>query len=165
MENPGLFIVRHFWAIGLVVTFINVAIMYLRVRGRIAENPELAEGYRRLTAGFATFMGIPLLVMGFGIVHGGVPTVFHFFNPADLNPYVLAWHASVVLSIVAVTAWMTIGEGARKIVKHPGLLTGYVPGKFTEGKVILLWLLSAAGAVSGIVMMWVIDIPVDEFFK
>jgi hypothetical protein len=89
--GPAPFIVllfRYFWLVFIVVTCANAAMWWRRAQAVIAQHPERRESYRRLVLGFVVWGNLPWVVMGLGIVIGGVPTVFHYFNPRN-GPFVV----------------------------------------------------------------------------
>lgn len=91
-------ITHHFWLLALVITGVNAALYRQRFQALAAEHPERAEGYQRFLLGFVVISAVVWLVMGFGVVVGGVPGAFAFFNPAAGNPFVLAWHATLIVT-------------------------------------------------------------------
>jgi hypothetical protein len=143
-------ITRWFWAICIVVTFLNAGIYRFKARRRIKEHPELAESYNALIWGFALWGNIPWIVMGIGMVFGGVPTVFHFFRPQDGNPFVLAFFISVITLWILGTYWLFFRGGAQLIVDHPGIFNVNTKRTWV---VKLYWILCLAGGIMGIVMM------------
>ena len=142
---------QYFWAVAIVVTGINVAILKARSTRHIQANPELAAGYATLIRGYLIWMNIPWIVMGIGCTVGGVPTVLHFFRPQDGNPYVLAWFVSVFLLWIAGTYWLLFRGGAEMLVKHPGAFNTNIS---SPTAVKLLWFACLAGGVFGVIMMW-----------
>ena len=91
-----MLLLRHFWVMFIVVTSLNGAVWWHRAKPVIAAHPERRESYRRLIRGFLFWGNLPWVVMGLGILVGGVPTVFHYFNPRN-GPFVIAWYCTVVL--------------------------------------------------------------------
>ncbi|MGB8226981.1 MAG: hypothetical protein WCE45_09010, partial [Sedimentisphaerales bacterium] len=59
-------IMRWFWVVFIVVTFINAAIFKVRASIQIQKNPDLREGYRKIIKGFVIWTNIPWIVMGAG---------------------------------------------------------------------------------------------------
>jgi hypothetical protein len=81
------YISKWFWALCILVTFINGAIYRFRAQKHIKLNPDLEEGYQKIIKGFLTWGNIPWLVMGIGCTFGGIQSVWEYFNPKDGNPY------------------------------------------------------------------------------
>src|SRR5215471_8013343 len=73
----------------------NAVVWRWRARKHISANPALAAGYERLIRGWLVYGNLPWGVMGLGILFGGVPTMFHYFNPRN-GPVVLLWYGVVV---------------------------------------------------------------------
>ncbi len=146
---PFVFISRHGWVLFVLVTCLNGAIWWYRARRRIAETPELEPGYRRLIRGWLIYGNIPWLVMGLGILVGGVPTIWHFFNARN-GPFVLAWYVSVVVLWVLSVYWLFFRGGAEALVAHPGLFRSPVQ---SPRAVKAYFLLALAGGITGLLMM------------
>lgn len=151
MPDLARLFIRHFWLLAIVVSFINAAIVYLRLRKVIESQPELRAGYRNLLLGQVTILNVPWLVMGAGTVIGGVPTLFHFFNPRDGNPWVIAFHVALVLLFVASAVWIYSKGGAEYLLRHPGL-SNFRATSATQIK--LFFGLCLAGGIAAVIMMW-----------
>lgn len=59
----------------------------------------------------------PWLVMGVGIVFGGVPGLWNYLRPQDLNPYVWAWYLSVFGLACGFAYWVIFRDGAQRAVE------------------------------------------------
>jgi len=105
--------------------------------------------------------------MGFGCTIGGIPSVWHYFRPRDGNPFVLAWFGSVFFLWIAGAFWLFIKDGAKTLAKHPGAIEfriGFKRKDISNPTMIkALWLLCLAGGIIGVVMMWIMDIPLPNF--
>jgi hypothetical protein len=142
-------IFRHTWVLFIGVMCANAAVWWSRARREISRQPELEEGYRSLIRGWLIFGNIPWVVMGTGIVFGGVPTVFHYFDPRN-GPFVIAFYVSIVVLWILTAYWVFLRGGAETLIRHPGLLN--LPSQ--DPRVVkLLLLLSLAGGVAGLAMM------------
>ena len=153
---------KYFWLIMIAVTAINLVMFRKRAQKYIEEKPELKDGYETLFRGYLFWMNIPWVVMGIGCTLGGVPSVWHFFEPRDGNPYVLAWFASVFFLCAFGTFWLFFRGGAETLARHPGAVEfryGFKRKDVTNPKVIkAYWLLSLAVVIVAVVMMWYMDI-------
>ena len=147
--------VRHAWLMFIVVTCLNGAIWWWQGRGHIRANPALRPGYERLIRGWLLFGNLPWAVMGAGIVSGGVPTVFHYFNPRN-GPVVVAWYATIVALWIASVYWLFFRQGAETLAAHPGLFN--LPGN-RPWVVKAFFLLCLAGGIAGLTAMLVLDLP------
>jgi hypothetical protein len=150
------FIFRHAWLLFVIVTCANGAVWWVRARPRIAENPALQEGYRRLIRGWLIYGNLPWLVMGAGILSGSVPSTFHYFNPRN-GPFVIAFYVTVVAFWIATFYWLFFKEGAETLLAHPGLLNVPVGRPWTVKAYFLLCL---AGGVIGLSIMIFTDIRI-----
>ena len=110
---------KWFWLVCILVTFLNGAIFWIRAKKRIQQSPKLANGYRTIIKGFVTWGILPWVVMGVGFTIGGVPSVWHYFNPRDGNGYIPALFASVVLVWISGSYWIFFRGGAKALVDHP----------------------------------------------
>jgi hypothetical protein len=154
--NPFDFISKWFWAVCIVLSFVNAAIMKFRARPYIQANPELADGYSKIINGMLVWGDIPWVILGIGCVTGKVPSVFYLFRPRDGNPYVTAFYASALLIWILGTNWIVFRGGAEMFVKHPGVLNFNVKSPRT---MILLWFLSVAGGIVGFLIVYFQNIP------
>lgn len=48
---------------------------------------------------------------------GGVPTIFHYFQP-DGGPWVYAWYATVVLLWIFGGVWLFLKGGAEQLIEY-----------------------------------------------
>jgi hypothetical protein len=62
------------------------------------------------------FYSTPWFVMGIGILIGGVPGVFDFLRPCSGNPFVIAFHLTIILLVVGVASWVWFWGGAKALV-------------------------------------------------
>ena len=150
---------KYFWLMFIVVTFANAIIMKVRAKKLIKKNPDLKNGYDTIFKGIIVWGNIPWIVMGAGIIMGKVPSMFHFFNPQDGNPYVLAFFGSVVLIWLMGTYWLFLKNGAKMLVDHPGIFNY----NFSSPTMVkLFWILCLLGGIVGIVMMFIMPIPIEN---
>jgi hypothetical protein len=140
---------RYAWVLFIAVTCANGAIWWSRGKREIARHPELAEGYRSLLRGWLVFGNLPWLVMGAGILLGGVPGVFEYFNPRN-GPFVIAWYVTVVALWFATVFWIFLRGGAEALSRHPGLPNLPVQEPWAVKALVVLML---AGGVAGLTMM------------
>ncbi len=141
----------------IVVTITNAIIMKVRSKKQIDQDPSLEEGYDKIFKGLITWGNIPWVIMGVGIVTGNVPTVFHYFNPQDGNPYVISFFISILLIWVLGTYWLFLKDGAEMLFKHPGIFNSDFS---SPAKIKMVWILSLAGGIAGLAMMFTMKISV-----
>jgi hypothetical protein len=153
------FLGKWFWLFGIVVTFINAALAWIRVRSNIQEHPELRKGYLSLIWGQLILGIIYCVILGIGTLTGQVHTFYEVFRPRDGNPFVLAFLGSTVLTWLLGTYWIFLRGGAEMLNKHPGVIITYRSHMKRPWIVKLLWLVSVACGVLGLILMWTIDIP------
>jgi hypothetical protein len=116
--SPGGIIFRYFWLIALAVTFVNAVIWRRRAQPFLQKHPDREEGVRVILRGWVTFLSIPWVVMGIGIVLGGVPGVFSYFSPRTGGPFVLAWWGSNFVLWLLAGFWLFAMDGAEKLIKY-----------------------------------------------
>jgi hypothetical protein len=153
---------KHFWVMFIAVTFANGAIWWRRSAKHRANNPQLSDGYRSVILGFVTWGNLPWVIMGAGILIGGVPSIFHFFDPRSGNAFVLAWFGSIIILWVLGTYWLFLRGGAELLASLPGLLQ---PPLTSPQAVKALWLIAVAGGIAAFVAMFSGAIPVPEFIE
>lgn len=154
MPPPAvLLLFKHFWAAFILMTFLNGAIMWRQASVYRERDPSLVEGYRSLIRGFVTWNNIPWAVMGAGILLGGVPSTFHYFDPMYPSPFVAAFFASTFVLWAAGSYWLFARGGAEQIVRHPGLVQ---PWLNSPARIKILWLLCLAGGVVGASAMFLV---------
>lgn len=155
-DHPVILLFRYAWLLFVLVTCFNAAIWWYRARRRIAQDPGLEPGYRRLIRWWVICGNLPWLVMGAGILFGGVPTVFHYFNPRN-GPFVIAFYLTVVILWIAAFYWLFFRQGTEQLVTHPGLLNLPVERPWA---VKTFFLLALAGGVFALLTMLLGDIQV-----
>ena len=147
------FLGRYFWLVCLAVCACNYFVASRRRPRVTPRDPATEEEARFFLRVFTVVSFVPWLVMGLGQTVGGVPSIWHYFRPQDLNPYVLAFIASIFLISVAFAYWVFVLGGAKKVVElqlsQVMGLHGY--GELTEGQVKFL-----AAAGPPFVALWVL---------
>jgi hypothetical protein len=156
------FVGKWFWAVSILITFVNARIFWSRSRKYIQVKPELEAGYRSLMKGVVLWTSIPWVIMGIGCVFGGVPSVFSYFRPRDGNPYVLAFYACVFVEWLLATNWIVFRGGAETLVEHPGFFNFETKNPRI---VIFIWFACLAGGIFATVLMFTQDLPVPFFPK
>jgi hypothetical protein len=151
-------IFRNVWIGFIAVQCANGAAWWSRARKEIAVHPELESGYRMLVRRFVVFGNIPWIVMGFGIVYGGVPNMFHYFNPRN-GPFVAAFWVTLVALWIAGGYWILIRDGADTLIRYPGLLNVRVREIWAVKSLTILVLL---GGAIGFAIMMLADSPVPD---
>lgn len=158
-ERFVILIFRYAWILFVLIQCANGAVWWYRGRRKIAENPALEAGYRRLINGWVTYGNIPWLVMGAGIPFGGVPSVFHYLNPRN-GPFVIMFWLSVVAVWILTFYWLFLRGGAEELISHPGLLNLPVQKPWI---IKAYFLLTLTGGVAALVATLVMNIQVPTF--
>ncbi len=151
---------KHTWVLFIVVTCANALIISKRSKPHIANNPDLEHGYKTIVKSIVIWGNIPWLIMGFGILLGHVPSVLHFFRPMDGNPFIIIWFASVFWIWILSSHWFFFKNGAEILMTHPGIFNQDFKSPMT---LKLFWLLSLVGGIIGVIMIFVMDIPIPNY--
>ena len=155
-SNPLILIFRQAWLLFVFVHCINGVVWWRRAQPRIAENPALEQGYRRLIKSWLIYGNLPWLVMGAGILSGAVPSTLSYFNPRN-GPFVIAFYVTVVALWIATFYWLFFRGGAEDLLVYPGLLNLPVARPWV---VKVYFLLCLAGGIVGLLWMIFGDIQV-----
>ena len=142
---------KIFWLLAIGVTCLNAYMLYSRAQTEIARNPELAEGYWQLIKGYLVWFNLPWVVMGLGIVLGRTHGAFEYFNPRVGNPYVIAFHVTILVQSMLAIFWIYFAGGAEFLVAHPGVLNVDVKSPLVMK---LLFGLGLLGGLVGEIVMW-----------
>jgi len=163
MEEPGraIFYVlsKYFWIFGIFVTSMPVFAARKAAKDYARENPDLAPGYRKLFCGYLILLSLPWIVMGVGCTVGGVPSVWHFFNPKDGNPYVLAWFASNFIMLAVISYWIFFMGGAQMLIRHHNVLS---IDTSNPAVIKLVWTGFLVLGITILLIMWTVHIPIEE---
>ena len=143
---------KWFWAIAILVMFANGAIFWVRAKKQIKLNPDLKEGYHKIIKGFLLWGNLPWIVMGIGCTVGGVTSGWRHINLHESSPYVLAFYASIALVWVLGSYWIFFRDGAKALVRHPGLLN-YDLKKPVWIKI--MWVVCTLGAMFAIISNYI----------
>ncbi|RLC13765.1 MAG: hypothetical protein DRI57_15660 [Deltaproteobacteria bacterium] len=151
---------KHFWIMGIIVTFANAITMKIRAKKNIERDPSLKPGYDAIFKGMITWGNMPWILMGAGILTGNVPNIWHFLRPKDGNPFVIVFFISIVTIWLLVTYWLFVKNGAEMLVKHPGIFRS----DFSSPNMVkFFWVLILAGGIVGVIMTFTTDMPVPNF--
>jgi hypothetical protein len=154
------FIGKYFWALCIVITYVN---FYVLPRRRAAVNDAAAidsatlQSTRRRVF-FA--MLVPWVVMGIAQVVGGVPNVWSFFQPRELNPYVWSWCLTIFALSCAFAYWVVFADGA-KIAATLNLVQVNVFGR--QVPVAEKWLKVFAAMAPPFTIAWVWGVWMMDF--
>lgn len=156
MPDSFIFISQYFWLLAIIVTCLNAFYLHARSRQEIANNPALKEGYTKIVRGYLFYFNLPWLGMGIGMTIGHVPTVFHFFQPREGNPFVIAFHLTSIAIGTLGMVWVYLKGGAEFILKHQGIFSR---GFASPLSLKLFLALSSAGGVVAEILAWVVRLP------
>jgi hypothetical protein len=133
--NSFGFISKYFVLLCIAAAGVNY-LLAGRFGGRPA-NPSVDQEKRiRYLRVLWTVSVLPFLVLGFGQLVGGVPNVWAVFRPQDRNPYVWAFHGTILAIYLVNAWWVFFRDGARK-VEELQLMSYHAPGK--SGAVSAFW--------------------------
>jgi hypothetical protein len=155
--KADVLILRYAWLLFVFVTCANGAVWWYRGRRKMAANPELRSGYRRLIRYWLIYGNLPWLVMGAGILFGSVPSIWHYFSLRN-GPFAIAFNVTIVALWIAAFYWLFFRGGVEDLVTHPGLLRSEV----TPRALKVFFLLTLAGGVFAFVTGVLGDIPLTR---
>jgi hypothetical protein len=147
------FVARHFWFIALVINGLNAYVYRRRFQVYIQDHPERALGYHQFLAWFMVIDAILWGSIGPGILFGGLPGVFSYFNPSAGNSFVLAWHGVLYALWILGVYWIFFRGGSQFFVDHPGIFTANM-GRARYVK--FLFGICFLGGALGAAFMWMV---------
>ena len=112
---PFQFFNHYFWAIAIGISLINYVIGRRRIVAAIGLSHGQPSDMLGLFGRLCLFSNMPWLVMGWGLLYGGVPSVFSYLQPQDHNPYVSCWYGSLLLLAIVNALWILLADGAGKV--------------------------------------------------
>jgi hypothetical protein len=145
------FIFDNFWAFLILATVFNAFFLKARSQKIITKQPDLQEGYDQLFKAYLVYLNIPWVVMGIGIVFGGVPSFFSFFGLNEGNPFVLAFHVSIIVLWILSIWWLYFKGGAEFLAKYPG---AFGPAIRSPTIIKIFSGLILAGGLMVMIIMW-----------
>lgn len=161
------FIFKHFWIMFIVTTLINAVIYKFRFKQYYETNPELEDGYKKIIKAFMIYGNIPWIIMGLGMLVGSTSSIFDYFNPRGLNPFVLLFHIALIYIYIITIKYVYFNGGAEFLEKHPGLFERASwdgKKKYESATSIKIWLgLMLLGGILGMTAMWCVYIPTPPF--
>lgn len=154
---------RHFWLICLAIS----AYQYYAAGRGVNAGEDTGESMTERTKYVQMFIGastLPWIVMGLGQLTGSTSSVWDYFRPQDMNPFVLAFIGSVFALSVALLYWVIFMDGARK-VSELKLMHSYGfarSGPLTERQVKLFAAFGPIFVIAWIALCIFIDAPIQR---
>jgi hypothetical protein len=141
---------RYFWLICIGMAAVSYAFSNAGSAADGLSEADLARR-RKVLGWFWVLSVVPWLIVGFGQIVGGVPNIRAYFRPRDLNPYVWAFYASILV-IYLVSAWWLLFRGGARIAAELHLMQFYGPG--ISGNVSEFWFKVIAVALLPFFAFW-----------
>ena len=117
------FLVRHLWAVAVVVVAINHLMGLKQLRAVAANDPVVQAKCERLLIGSTLFQLVPWIILGVGILAGSIDSVFAAFSSQTDNPYVTAVWLFAIAGSALVSLWILFAGGAVFVSRYgAGLL-------------------------------------------
>ncbi|MBN2436833.1 MAG: hypothetical protein JXK07_16350 [Spirochaetes bacterium] len=158
---------ENFWLFFIIAASITGINFKIKSKKYIKDNPELKSGYNKMFTGWMVFGNIPWIIVGIGSIGNYTKNIFDYFNPKNLNPFVLIFYISIIFIWVLSVYWIYFKNGAEFIEKHPGLFIkrgfGDNLDKVTAKQIKILLGLGLLGGIIGLIMIWIIDFPLPVF--
>jgi hypothetical protein len=151
---------RYAWVLFIGVTVVNYFIIKSRVQVHIDKNPDLKAGYDKILKAILIYGTIPWFIMAIGSLTGRTNSVYDYFHPGTLNPFVLILHFYIIVLWILAVRWIYFKHGADILVRHPGVFTirgfGY---SVTSTMIKTVFALALLGGIVGMTRMWIADFP------
>ena len=156
------FISKYFWVFCIGVAVLNFYIIGRRPVEPTADEAISADELQSIRHRVFIAMIVPWLVMGFAQIVGGVPNVWRFFRPQDLNPYVWSWYATAFLLACLAAYWVIARGGARYVLALNLLqVSGFRgPVPVSEKWIKVFAAIGPPFIIFWVGMMWLMDLPV-----
>ena len=106
-------------------------------------------------------MTVPWAVMGVGQVVGGVPNIWSFFRPQELNPYVWSWYVTSFLLSCGFAYWVLARDGSKYVLALNLVRVSGFNGEVqvSESGVRIIAVLAPLFTVVWVLLLWLVDIP------
>jgi hypothetical protein len=154
-------LLRHFWVVFLAVTFAKYLAARQRIRAAADLSAEEKQSGETCAKWFAMFSAIPWVIMGWGMVVGGLPSMFSYMRPQDGNPYVVIWVCTVLALTMIFAGWVLFAGGARKVRIYQ-LSNVNVFGRSVPMPETFIKIMAALGPFFILIWIWLmmkLDIP------
>ena len=154
---------RYFWLVCLATSFINYLLARRRMRAATTDPRAVEEGEQYMRR-FALAAALPWALMGLGQMSGITPTIWYYFRPQDLNPFVTAWFACIFVASVIHAGWVLSMDGAEKIRRFDLWSAAGVRGRKPKTDTFIK-LMAAAGPF--FILLWIalvvsMDAPIPK---
>ena len=155
---------KHGWLFFIIATVYNAYLLKSSLKNYILDKPEREEGYNKIIKAIVIYGNIPWVIIAIGNLSGLTNSIFDYFRPKEMNPIVLLFHAVIFLFWVLSIWWIYFKGGVSFLQNHPGILKkkAFFSGRtdMTAEEIKTMLPLMLLGGIVGMLMMWVIDIPV-----
>lgn len=118
------FLETSFWLLMIMLSFPRSP---REIRDLAREHPEFGLEHSYLRRSMFWWRSLPWFFMGAGILSGATPGLRDYLRPQDLNPFVLAFLGSLVVTRVVASYWVFHG-GAEKLARHRLVAVFYLNG-------------------------------------
>ena len=151
-------LLKYPWVFFIAFTIINAFVAKQRAQQYIDQDPSLKKGYDDIFMVMVFIMNIPWVIIAIGSVTGLTKSMLDFFRPREMNPIVLAFHASIIIIWLLSIRWIYFKNGAEFLERHPGVIRkngfGSQNGTTPAKQIKLFFALAIAGGIFGLTMMW-----------
>lgn len=162
-------ILNNIWLIFIWLSLLNAWSAKINSKYYVAQNPELRPGYKKIISEWLIFSNIPWLIMAIGNLSDSTLQFSDYMRLFTLNPFVLAFHISIILIWLLCVYWIFFKKGADFLVKHPGLINIYGRGlkrkKMTSMDVKLFFAIFLITAFLALAALWNTDLDLQNLIK
>ncbi|MGC4041583.1 MAG: hypothetical protein QM710_12575 [Flavobacterium sp.] len=156
-------LLKYAWILLIAVTAFNVFQLKRRFKKHIEKAPEKEAGYNLIIRNYLIYGTIPWVIVAIGCLSGQTKTIFDYFEPAKLNPFVLLFHFSIVVIWILIIRFIYFKDGAGFLENYPGLIKINAPGhydeKLSKNNIKIFTALALTGGIIAMILMWTNTIP------
>ncbi len=146
------FVYNNFWFLAILVTVFTALQMRRGLRASAPLDPALRARLEQFLRGYTAWQAVPWLVMGLGRTVGRVPSFSDFFTPRSGNPFVIAWHLSLIGAAAVLVRWIYLRGGAEFLASN-----SLVNREMSALKIRLLLGLMLLGSIAAMIAMWSLE--------
>lgn len=153
---------RYAWVLFIGVMVVNYFMIKSRVQEHIDKNPDLKSGYDKILKAIFIYGTIPGFIMAIGSLTGRTNSVYDYFHPRTLNPFVLILHFYIIVIWILAVRWIYFKNGADILVRHHKVLAirGFGDSVTPTSAIIkIVFALALLGGIVGMTMLWFADFP------
>ncbi len=155
-----MFIFRHFWIALIVATSYNALVIRKRGLAHVASATHLLGGYEVAFRVYLILGNLPWVIMGMGCLFGSL-LPHDFLEPNIRDPYMVLFHATIVLNFILTAWWLFFQRGVDFLERHSALVSRLDnqgnPYPVTSGRIKLIAVILLLIGSAAMISMWTSD--------